>query len=323
MTKVLVIGGAGYIGSHVVLELLEKGYEVVVFDNLSTGQKINLFENVPFIEGDILDTSALIKAMQTKPDAVIHLAAKKAVGESMEKPDFYALNNITGTINILNTMLEFNVRNIVFSSSAAVYGMPEYFSVDEKHPKNPINFYGYTKSLIEDIMAWYAKLKGLNYIALRYFNAVGYDAKKRIKGKEKNPQNLLPIIIEAATGKRSGFQIFGNDYETPDGTCERDYIHVSDLADAHEKAIKYLLEQKTSHCLNLGTGKAVSVKQMVDATERVIGKPLSYTYGPRRAGDPATLIAKSDLAQKVLGWHPKYLNIDEIIKTTWNMENKQ
>ena len=323
MTKVLVIGGAGYIGSHVVLELLEKGYEVVVFDNLSTGQKINLFENVPFIEGDILDTSALIKAMQTKPDAVIHLAAKKAVGESMEKPDFYASNNITGTINILNTMLEFNVRNIVFSSSAAVYGMPEYFPVDEKHPKNPINFYGYTKSLIEDIMAWYAKLKGLNYIALRYFNAVGYDAKERIKGKEKNPQNLLPIIIEAATGKRSGFQIFGNDYETPDGTCERDYIHVSDLADAHEKAIKYLLEQKTSHCLNLGTGKAVSVKQMVDATERVIGKPLSYTYGPRRAGDPATLIAKSDLAQKVLGWHPKYLNIDEIIKTTWNMENKQ
>lgn len=322
MTKVLVIGGAGYIGSHVVLELLEKGYEVVVFDNLSTGQKVNLQTKATFIEGDILDIPALEKAMQTKPDAVIHLAAKKAVGESMEKPDLYASNNICGAVNILNAMLKFDVKNIVFSSSAAVYGMPNYFPVDEKHEKNPINFYGYTKSLIEDIMAWYSNLKGLNYIALRYFNAVGYDAKGRIKGKEKNPQNLLPIIIEAATGQRSGFQIFGNDYQTADGTCERDYIHVSDLASAHQKAIEYLLKEKKSHCLNLGTGKAVSVKQMVDATERVIGKPLTYTYGPRRAGDPATLIAKSDLAQKILGWQPKYLNIEEIIKTTWNMENQ-
>jgi len=320
MAKVLVIGGAGYIGSHVVLELLDKGHQVVVFDNLSTGQKINLSDKAQFIEGDILDIKALEKAMSQNIDAVIHMAALKAVGESMEKPNIYAVNNITGGVNILNTMLKCNVQNIVFSSSAAVYGMPNYLPVDEKHEKNPINFYGYTKSFFEDLMGWYHTLKGINFIALRYFNAVGYDALKRIKGKEKNPQNLLPIIMEAATGKRDGFQIFGKDYDTPDGTCERDYIHVSDLAAAHEKAINYLLNKHQSHILNLGTGTAVSVKQMVEATEEVIGKSLKYTYAPRRAGDPAKLMAKSDLAHKVLGWQPKYTDIKDIIQTTWNME---
>lgn len=320
MSKILVIGGAGYIGSHVVLELCEKGYEVVVFDNLSTGQKINLPNFVPLIKGDILNTAEIESSMAQNIDAVIHLAAKKAVGESMERPDFYASNNITGAINILNAMLKFNVQHIVFSSSAAVYGMPEYLPVDEKHPKNPMNFYGYTKSLIEDLLEWYATLKGINYIALRYFNAVGYDALKRIKGKEKNPQNLLPIIIDAATSRRNGFSIFGSDYDTPDGTCERDYIHVSDLATAHEKAIQKLFSENKSYRLNLGTGIAVSVKEMVDATEEVIGKPLSYTYAPRRAGDPAKLVANADLARSVLGWTPKYTNIKEIIKTTWNME---
>lgn len=320
MAKILVVGGAGYIGSHVVLELLQKGHEVVVFDNLSTGQKINLSDSVKLIEGDILNVEEIERAMAQNIDVVIHLAAKKAVGESMEKPDFYASNNIAGTINILNAMLKFDVKHIVFSSSAAVYGMPEYLPVDEKHPKNPMNFYGYTKSLIEDLMAWYAKLKGMNYIALRYFNAVGYDAMGRIKGKEKNPQNLLPIIMDAATSRRDGFYIFGNDYDTPDGTCERDYIHVSDLADAHEKAVRKLMSDAKSYRLNLGTGKGVSVKQMAEAAECVIGKPLKYAYAPRRAGDPANLVAKSDLAREVLGWTPKYTDIKEIIKTTWNME---
>ena len=320
MAKILVVGGAGYIGSHVVLELCEKGYEVVVFDNLSTGQKINLSDSVKLIEGDILNVEEIERAMAQNIDVVIHLAAKKAVGESMEKPDFYASNNIAGTINILNAMLKHNVKHIVFSSSAAVYGMPEYLPVDEKHPKNPMNFYGYTKSLIEDLMAWYAELKDMNYIALRYFNAVGYDALGRIKGKEKNPQNLLPIIMDAATSRRDGFCIFGNDYDTPDGTCERDYIHVSDLADAHEKAVRKLMSDKKSYRLNLGTGKGVSVKQMAQAAESVIGKPLKYAYAPRRAGDPANLVAKSDLAREVLGWQPKYTDIKEIIKTTWNME---
>jgi len=319
MAKILVVGGAGYIGSHVVLELIDKGHQITVYDNLSTGQEINLFKEARFIKGDILDFEYLKTAMKGA-DAVIHLAAKKAVGESMEKPEFYAVNNVQGSINILNAMLEENVKYIVFSSSAAVYGMPKYLPVDEEHEKNPINFYGYTKSLIEDLMAWYADLKSIRYMALRYFNAVGYDALKRIKGKEKNPQNLLPIIIDAATGRRDGFFIFGNDYNTKDGTCERDYIHVSDLATAHEKAIQKLLSGADSECLNLGTGKAVSVQEMVDAAEHVIGKPLKYTYAPRRAGDPAVLVAKSDLARKVLGWTPKYTDVKEIIQTTWNME---
>ena len=320
MAKILVVGGAGYIGSHVVLELLEHGHKVVVFDNLSTGQKINLSDSVAFVKGDILNVSEIEQAMAQNIDAVIHLAAKKAVGESMERPDFYASNNITGAINILNAMLKFDVKHIVFSSSAAVYGMPQYLPVDEKHPKNPMNFYGYTKSLIEDLMAWYATLKGLNYVALRYFNAVGYDALGRIKGKEKNPQNLLPIIMDAATLRRDGFCIFGSDYDTKDGTCERDYIHVSDLASAHELAVQKLLISPQSYRLNLGTGIAVSVKEMVRATEEVIGKPLKYTLAPRRAGDPAKLIAKADLAYSVLGWTPKYTDIKEIIQTTWNME---
>ena len=320
MAKVLVIGGAGYIGSHVVLRLLEKGHEVVVFDNLSTGQSVNLFDKAAFVKGDILDINALEECMCEDIDVVVHLAAKKAVGESMQKPDLYASNNIIGTINILNAMVKFNVKHIVFSSSAAVYGMPLYLPIDEKHEKKPINFYGYTKSLMEDMIDWYARLKGISYIILRYFNAVGYDAKGRVKGKEQNPQNLLPVIMEAAVGKRDGFTIFGKDYETADGTCERDYVHVSDLADAHEKSIEKLMKGTDSYVLNLGTGLSVSVQQMVDAVERVIKKPLKYTYGLRRNGDPAKLSADCRLAQKVLDWHATYTNIDDIIQTTWNME---
>lgn len=321
MPKVLVIGGAGYIGSHVVKELLENGFETVVYDNMSTGQEINLFPEADFIKADILDEVALDKALKQNIDAVIHLAAKKAVGESMENPQLYSVNNLTGTINILNAMINNNVKHIVFSSSAAVYGMPQYLPLDEKHPRNPINFYGYTKAAIEDLMQWYANLKDFNYIALRYFNAVGYAADKSILGKEKNPQNLLPIIMEVATGKREKFSIYGTDYDTPDGTCLRDYIHVSDLASAHVLAVKKLISDKKSYCLNLGTGKATSVKEIVDATESIIQKKLNYGFAPRRSGDPAVVLAKAELAQRILNWKPKYTNIQDIIQTTWNIEN--
>lgn len=321
MPKVLVIGGAGYIGSHVVKELLENGFETVVYDNMSTGQEVNLFEEAGFIKADILDEKALDNALKQNIDAVIHLAAKKAVGESMENPQMYSVNNLTGTINILNAMVNNGVKHIVFSSSAAVYGMPKYLPLDEKHPRNPINFYGYTKAAIEDLMDWYSKLKDFNYIALRYFNAVGYADDKSILGKEKNPQNLLPIIMEVATGQREKFAIYGSDYDTPDGTCLRDYIHVSDLASAHVLAVKKLMSDKKSYCLNLGTSKATSVKEIVDATENVIGKRLKYNYAPRRSGDPAVVVAKAELANNILGWKPRYTNIEEIIKTTWNIEN--
>lgn len=321
MPKVLVIGGAGYIGSHVVKELLENGFETVVYDNMSTGQEVNLFSEAGFIKADILDEKALDNALKQNIDAVIHLAAKKAVGESMENPQLYSINNLTGTINILNAMVNNNVKHIVFSSSAAVYGMPEYLPLDENHPRNPMSFYGYTKAAIEDLMDWYSKLKDFNYIALRYFNAVGYAADKSITGKEKNPQNLLPIIMEVATGQRESLSIYGNDYDTPDGTCLRDYIHVSDLANAHVLAVKKLMSDKKSYCLNLGTSKATSVKEMVDATENIIGRRLNHTYAERRSGDPAVVVAKADLACDILGWKARYTDIEEIIKTTWNIEN--
>lgn len=319
---ILVIGGAGYIGSHVVKELLQSDIKVTVFDDMSTGQQENLFPKADFILGSILDTQALERAMSQNVDGVIHLAAKKAVGESMEHPEKYAVNNITGTLNILNAMAKYKVKNFVFSSSAAVYGMPDYVPVDEKHPVNPINFYGFTKLEIERFLPWYGGLKGINWIALRYFNAVGYDADGDVKGLEKNPQNLLPIVMETAVGMRPGMKIFGNDYDTPDGTCIRDYIHVSDLASAHLAAINYLSQGGTSQSLNLGTGKGISVLEMVQRTEEVIGQKINYEYAERRAGDPALLVATSDTAQRLLDWTPHHSDLDNIIRTTWSMYQK-
>lgn len=320
--KILVIGGAGYIGSHVVKALLENGFAVTVYDNLSTGQEINLFTEAEFIKGDILDVPHLEKVMSGGYAAVVHLAAKKAVGESMENPQLYATNNLNGAVNIINAMVNNGVKNLVFSSTAAVFGMPQYVPVDEKHPLNPINFYGFTKLQIERVMDWFSNLKDFHYIALRYFNAVGYAADGSIRGKEKNPQNLLPIVMEVLTGKRDKLHIFGNNYDTHDGTCIRDYIHVEDLASAHVAAIKKLLQGGNSQCLNLGTNKGTSVLEMVAAAERVSGKKINYDFAPRRPGDPAILVATSESAQQQLGWTPRYTDIDEIVKTTWNLETK-
>ncbi|MBO5038519.1 MAG: UDP-glucose 4-epimerase GalE [Alphaproteobacteria bacterium] len=316
----LVAGGAGYIGSHVQKQLLEEGFEVLVFDDLSSGDEVNILDGAEFIRGNILDKDVLDMAMSQDIDGVVHLAAKKAVGESMVYPEMYAENNISGSINILNAMVNNGVKHIVFSSSAAVYGMPQYVPIDEKHPINTINYYGYTKRAIEENMEWYARLGKLDFAALRYFNAVGYAKDKSIRGKERNPQNLMPIIMEAATGKREKFSIFGNDYDTKDGTCVRDYVHVSDLAKAHTLALKKLMAEGQSFTLNLGTGLGTSVKEIVDATEKVIERKLNYDYAERRAGDPATLTANAKKAYEVLGWKPEYTDVEEIIRTVWNLE---
>lgn len=318
--KILVAGGAGYIGSHVQKQLLEDGFDVLVFDDLSSGDEVNILPEAEFIRGNILDKPVLDMAMAEGIDGVVHLAAKKAVGESMIKPEVYAENNLSGSINILNAMVKNGVKHIVFSSSAAVYGMPQYVPIDEKHPIAPINYYGYTKRAIEENMEWYAKLGKLDYAALRYFNAVGYAADKSITGKERNPQNLMPIIMEAATGKREKLSIFGNDYDTPDGTCVRDYVHVSDLAKAHTAAMKKLMADGQSFTVNLGTGRGTSVKEIVEATEKVIGRKLNYDYAERRAGDPATLTADADKARELLGWTPQYTDVEDIIRTVWNLE---
>lgn len=312
--KILVLGGAGYIGAHVVNELLKKKYQVLVYDNMSTGQKENLFDEAEFVNADILDTVALQKAM-IGVDAVIFFAGKKAVGESMINPELYAENNLVGAVNVLNAMCDKNVKNIIFSSSAAVYGVPQYVPVDEKHPLNPINFYGFTKLETERLLEWYDKLKGVKYAALRYFNAAGYDPDGKVKGREQNPQNLLPIIAEVADGKRKCLQVFGTDYDTPDGTCLRDYIHVNDLATAHVLALEALLEGRDSMILNLGTGRGVSVKEMVASAEKFLGRKLPIEYAARRPGDPAVLYAKADKAKEILGWEPKFVNVDEIVSS--------
>lgn len=319
---VLVIGGAGYIGSHVVKFLLKTGNKVRVFDDMSTGQKINLFKEAEFVKGSILNTKDLDKAMQGI-DAVIHLAAKKSVGESMLETEKYSENNLVGTANVLNTMCRHLVKYFIFSSSAAVYGIPKVSEITESEPINPINFYGYTKSAIEDLLKWYDKLKGIRFVSLRYFNAVGYDPEGRIKGLEKNPQNLLPIIMETAMGIRKNMYVYGNDYDTPDGTCVRDYIHVSDLARAHVMALDYLEKHDTSEIMNLGTGRGFSVLEMIKMTEKVIGKKINYNIGPRRLGDPASLTSKSTKATELLGWQPIDSDLETIVSSTWAVYNAQ
>lgn len=316
--KVLVIGGAGYIGSHVVKELMAKNHEVTVFDNLSSGLIQNLFKKNEFIAGDILHPEDLDKAFVRGFDAFIHLAAFKAAGESMIFPEKYSINNINGTLNILNAAVAHNCLNMVFSSSAATFGEPQYLPIDENHPKNPENYYGFTKLKIEEFMGWYDKLKNLKFAALRYFNAAGYDPEGVIYGLERNPANLLPVMMEVACGKRGKLKVFGSDYDTRDGTCIRDYIHVTDLASAHVLALEYIAKNKKSLTLNLGTGKGITVTEMLEATRRITGKEIPAEYVGRRAGDPAQLTASSKLAKEVLGWEPKYSDVDTLIKSTYD-----
>ncbi|MCI7441411.1 MAG: UDP-glucose 4-epimerase GalE [Treponema sp.] len=320
--KVLVIGGAGYIGSHVVKELMAKGHQITVFDNLSSGLKQNLFKGNGFIKGDILNIKALDKAFAKGFDAFIHLAAFKAAGESMVCPEKYSVNNISGTINILNSAVSHGCLKMVFSSSAATFGEPQYLPIDENHPQNPENYYGFTKLEIERFMGWYDKIRGLKFAALRYFNAAGYDPEGVLYGLEKNPANLLPVMMEVAAGIREKLKVFGNDYPTRDGTCIRDYIHVTDLARAHVMALEYISSKNESLTLNLGTGNGITVTEMLAATRRITGKEIPADYVERRAGDPAQLTAKSDLAFEKLGWKAEYSDVDTLIDSTWKAYKK-
>ena len=320
--KVLVIGGAGYIGSHVVKELMAKGHQITVFDNLSSGLKQNLFKGNGFIKGDILNIKALDKAFAKGFDAFIHLAAFKAAGESMVCPEKYSVNNISGTINILNSAVSHGCLKMVFSSSGATFGEPQYLPIDENHPQNPENYYGFTKLEIERLMGWYDKIRGLKFAALRYFNAAGYDPEGVLYGLEKNPANLLPVMMEVAAGIREKLKVFGNDYPTRDGTCIRDYIHVTDLARAHVMALEYISSKNESLTLNLGTGNGITVTEMLAATRRITGKEIPADYVERRAGDPAQLTAKSDLAFEKLGWKAEYSDVDTLIDSTWKAYKK-
>ena len=316
--KILIIGGAGYIGSHITHQLNDKGYNTVVFDNLSTGFEDNIDSRSGFIHGSIFDHLKLDKALKDI-DTVIHLAALKNAGESMEFPGKYAKHNIIGSLDLINLCIKNNIQNFIFSSSAAVYGNPEYLPLDESHPVNPINYYGYTKLCIERNLIWFNKITNLNISCLRYFNAAGYDLRGRIKCKEKNPANLIPIVMEVACGQRKTIQVYGNDYDTLDGTCLRDYIHVNDLASAHELALNYLSKNGNSLIVNLATGKSFSVMDVINKTQKISRKKINYQVIGRRYGDPSKLYSKSIKAEKLLGWKPKHSDLNTIIKSTWEV----
>ena len=312
---VLVVGGAGYIGSHVVKALRNAGKSPVVFDNLSSGLRENLLPGIPFIFGDTLKPEQL-KAAMKGVDSIIHMAALKAAGESMVKPEKYAENNISGTINLLNAATAAKVKYFVFSSSAAVYGEPQYLPLDESHPTAPMNFYGHTKLAIENLLRWYSQLKGLRFSSLRYFNAAGYDVDGELNGLEHEPNNLLPIVLETIVGRRKKVEVFGTDYDTRDGSCIRDYIHVSDLADAHLKALDYLKHENQDLVINLGTSNGLSVLEIMQIAREVSGQEFNYTLGPRRAGDPAVVLAKAELAEELLDWKPKHSDAQTLLETT-------
>ena len=315
--KILVTGGAGYIGSHVVLALCEGGYEVVVLDDLSSGNREAVDDRAEFIQGSTLNNDNVATALNGV-DAVIHLAAFKAAGESMIDPGKYSQNNISGTISLLNAMITHEVDKFIFSSTAAVYGYPKYLPLDENHPLEPINYYGFTKLEIERILKWYGELKGLKYATLRYFNAAGYDPQRRIQFLEKNPANLIPIVMEVASGRREKMEVFGNDYDTSDGTGVRDYIHVTDLATAHVKAIEYLNENE-SIILNLATGESHSVLDVINKTKEISGKDIPFNIVDRRPGDPAELYAGTTLAFDQLDWKANHSSLKSLIETTWQV----
>ncbi len=316
--NVFVTGGAGYIGSHTVKLLLEQGHRVMVYDNLSEGHSSSLPQGV-LVRGDLGDLQTLTQALSSEPfDAVMHFAAHCYVGESMVDPEKYYINNTLNSLNLLRAMRVAGVQKIVFSSTAATYGNPQDDSlIREDHPQNPINPYGRTKLQFEEMLADYARAYKFGYTALRYFNAAGAAPDGSI-GEDHDPEtHLIPIVIEAALGKREKVNIFGTDYSTPDGTCVRDYIHVYDLAQAHILALQALAPGE-GRMYNLGNGQGYSVRQVIEAAERVVGQSIASEESPRRPGDPPVLVASSERISKELGWKPQFADLEEIIRTAWN-----
>jgi UDP-glucose-4-epimerase GalE len=313
---VLVTGGAGYIGSHAAKVLRSAGYRVVVFDNLVAGHR-GALQFGDFVEGDITDVGAVRAALRrSEASAVMHFAAFLDVGESVREPARYYRNNVVGALSVLEAMTAESVKFFVFSSTCATYGEPIETPIAETHPQKPINSYGESKLAVERALPHFERAYGLRWVALRYFNAAGADPDGQI-GEDHSPEiHIIPRAIDAATGG-PGLTVFGNDYPTPDGTCLRDYIHVTDLADAHVRALETIVETGKSGAYNLGTGRPHSVKEVIDAVERVTGRPVPWTLGPRRPGDPAVLYAAPHKAQSELHWSPRYADLDVIVRTAW------
>ena len=315
---VLVLGGAGYVGSHAVDMLLKRGYDVAVVDNLVTGHRESVPANVRFYEGDVRDHAFLASVFEKENiEGIMHFCAYSLVGESMQKPLMYFNNNVGGAQVILETMEEFGVKHIVFSSTAATFGIPEKSPISEKTPQKPINPYGESKLIMEKMMKWQSQATDMTYVALRYFNVAGAKDDGSIGEAHKNETHLIPIILQTALGQREFITIYGDDYHTPDGTCIRDYIHVTDLAQAHILAVEYLMKGGKSDIFNLGNGVGFSVREVIEKAKEVTQKDIKVVEESRRSGDPAVLIASSDKAKTVLGWKPEYDDLGTIIKTAW------
>lgn len=317
--SVLVLGGAGYIGSHTALELIRAGEEVVIADNLATGHIEAVPQGAKFYQGDLHDKSFLDSIFENEYiDAVIHFAAYSLVGESVTNPLKYYDNNLCGTKVLLDSMVEHNIDKIVFSSTAATYGEPENIPILETDRTQPTNPYGETKLAMEKMFYWTSKAHDLRYVSLRYFNACGADKSGSI-GESHNPEShLIPLILQVPNGKRESVSIYGTNYDTPDGTCIRDYIHVTDLAQAHILAVKYLRNGNESNIFNLGNGVGYSVREVIETARKVTGHPIPAIETSKRAGDPARLVASSEKARTILGWHPEHDSLEEIIADAWN-----
>jgi len=321
--NILVIGGCGYIGTHMVKALLAAGQDVVTLDNLSKGNR-ELLPGGAFVMGDISDPVVLEQVFSSRRfDAVMHFSAFTEVGESVQDPQKYYLNNLAGTLNLLKAMRRHGVERFIFSSSAAVYGEPAVIPIEESHPCRPTNPYGRTKLMVEDILRDYDRAYGLRFMALRYFNAAGADDSGTIGERHDPESHLIPLVLQVATGERENITIFGTDHDTPDGTCLRDYVHVNDLAAAHLLALKALQDGAPSAAYNLGNSRGISVKEVIETARRVTGHPIPAVEGPRRPGDPAVLVAGSDKARRELGWRPQFETLEVIVETAWQWHKSQ
>jgi len=318
--KILVVGGAGYIGSHMGKWLLSANHEVTTFDNLSKGFRDSVVGG-EFIEGDLANREQLDQLFKsTAFDAVMHFASFIEVAESVRNPARYYQNNFTNTQNLLDTMVAHDVNYFIFSSTAAVFGEPQYTPIDEKHPKLPINPYGKSKLMVEQMLEDYDKAYGLKSVALRYFNAAGADPSGELGERHDPESHLIPLVLQAASGRRKEISLFGNDYDTPDGTCVRDYIHVQDLCDAHMLALEKLMKTSKSNQFNLGNGLGLSVQQVIDCADKITGHEIPVQIEARRPGDPAILVADATRAKQELGWVPQLSDLEKIVESAWKWE---
>jgi UDP-glucose 4-epimerase len=320
--NILVIGGAGYIGSHMVKMLGQQGCRVTTLDDLSSGHRDAVLCG-DFVQGNFGDRAVLDVVLSQGFDAVMHFASFIQVGESVQQPDKYYRNNVAYTLGLLDAMRAHGVNNFIFSSTAATFGEPQYTPIDERHPQQPINPYGRTKLMVEQALADYDKAYGFKSVCLRYFNAAGADPEGQLGERHEPETHLIPLILQAASGRRPHISVFGQDYDTPDGTCIRDYIHINDLCSAHWLALQSLMSGQSSQAYNLGNGNGFSVQEVIDAAERVTGRHIPVQHAPRRAGDPARLVADATQARQKLGWQPQYADLATIVQLAWAWEQKQ